>query len=87
MAVHHIGTSDTDTRPRVHRYPEHSAFPFGTVLLKFKRGITPTDIEKVRASLHALPSQIPAISSFKAGKKIKHPLDHDFDEGERCFLS
>ncbi|KAF8550809.1 hypothetical protein OG21DRAFT_1446074 [Imleria badia] len=51
------------------------------VLLKFKRGITPADIEKVRTSLHALPSQIPAISSIKAGHKIKHPLDHDFDEG------
>jgi len=51
------------------------------VLLRFKSGITPADVEKVRASLHALPSQIPAISSLKAGKKIKHPLDHDFDEG------
>ncbi|KAF8120584.1 hypothetical protein EV363DRAFT_1369257 [Boletus edulis] len=51
------------------------------VLLKFKRGVTPADVEKVRSSLHALPSQIPAISSVVAGKKIKHPMDQDFDEG------
>ncbi|KAG8214441.1 hypothetical protein J3R82DRAFT_9464 [Butyriboletus roseoflavus] len=51
------------------------------ILLKFKQGITPADVAKVRASLHALPSQIPAISGIKAGTKIKHPMDHDFDEG------
>ncbi|KAF9221002.1 hypothetical protein BS17DRAFT_786338 [Gyrodon lividus] len=51
------------------------------VLLKFKQGVSPVDIEKVRQSLHSLGSKIPAISGVKAGKKVYHPLDHGFDEG------
>ncbi|KAG9315943.1 hypothetical protein JVU11DRAFT_3595 [Chiua virens] len=51
------------------------------VLLKFKQGIAPADVEKVKASLRALPSLIPAISGVKAGHKLKHPFDHGFDEG------
>ncbi|KAH0831899.1 hypothetical protein J3R83DRAFT_12781 [Lanmaoa asiatica] len=79
MPIHHIGTSHGDTVLS----PNIEAFhPIVTaVLLKFKQGITPADVEKIRKSLHALPSQIPAIRDVKVGTKIKHPFDHDFDEG------
>lgn len=76
MTVHHISTSEHG-----HCRELGTDFHYPVVLLKFKQGITPTDIEKVRMSLHGLPSRIPAISGIKAGHKIKHPLDHDFDEG------
>ncbi|KIK92057.1 hypothetical protein PAXRUDRAFT_13454 [Paxillus rubicundulus Ve08.2h10] len=51
------------------------------VLLKFKQGVSPEDIDKFRHNLHSLGSKIPAISAVKAGRVIRHPLDHGFDEG------
>ncbi|KAI9568588.1 stress responsive A/B barrel domain-containing protein [Boletus coccyginus] len=51
------------------------------ILLKFKQNVSTADRENARAGLLALPSQIPAISSIKTGRKIKHPLDRDFDHG------
>ncbi|KIJ64493.1 hypothetical protein HYDPIDRAFT_28434 [Hydnomerulius pinastri MD-312] len=51
------------------------------VLLKFKQGLPPADIEKVKSSLFSLPSKIPAISGAKYGTTIHHPLCHGFDTG------
>jgi len=50
-------------------------------LFKYKADIVPADVEKVREALRSLPSLVPSIVELKAGKKIKHPLDQDFDDG------
>ncbi|KAF9242553.1 hypothetical protein BU15DRAFT_72670 [Melanogaster broomeanus] len=52
-----------------------------TVLLKFKQGVSPEDVELVKRSLYSLPSKIPAISEMKAGNRLPHRFDHGFDEG------
>ncbi|KAH7914252.1 hypothetical protein BJ138DRAFT_1144184 [Hygrophoropsis aurantiaca] len=51
------------------------------VLLKYKPDTTNDEKLKVKESLTALPSQIPAISGMVAGDIIYNPLGHGFDEG------